>query len=96
MFDVKSRYHGLETTTYVTPDGRMIAYKRRRFVPSSSVPLTLSEVLPAQGERLDLLTARTLGDPELYWRVCDANNAMSPFELLDESGRMIRIPVPQP
>lgn len=96
MFDPKSRYYATETATFVTAEGRMIAYKRRRFVPASGAALVLGEVMPGAGERLDLLTARTLGDPEAFWRVCDANDALSPFDLLDERERAVRIPTPQP
>ena len=39
----------------------------------------------AQGDRLDLITARTLGDPEQFWRVCDANDALDPAELTDRA-----------
>jgi hypothetical protein len=95
MLDAKSRYYELDTATLVVPDGRMIAYKRRRFVPAPG-PVTLVEVTPAEGERLDLVAARTLGDPELYWRLCDANNALSPFDLAQERGRSLRVPLPQP
>ena len=28
-----------------------------------------------QGERLDNVAAQYLGDPTLFWRLCDANNA---------------------
>ena len=55
----------------------------------------LAEVLVAEGDRLDIVTARTLGDPEQYWRIADANNTLNPCELTDEVGRRIRIPVPQ-
>lgn len=96
MLDAKSRYYELETATLLAPDGRMIAYKRRRFVSSPQRPLTLSEVALAEEERLDLIAARTLGDPELFWRLCDANNALSPFDLLKERDRTLRIPLPQP
>ena len=56
----------------------------------------LAEVAVGQGDRLDLITARTLGDPEQFWRVCDANDAMDPRELTAETGRALRVPVPQP
>jgi hypothetical protein len=46
-----------------------------------------------QGERLDHLTARYLGDPTLFWRVCDANGALHPLEL-EELGRVVRIALP--
>jgi hypothetical protein len=48
-----------------------------------------------QDDRLDNITARYLGDPEQFWRVCDANNAMHPRELTEEIGRRLRIPLPQ-
>lgn len=96
MFDATSRYAGIETARTTDVRGRAIAYKRRRFLPhGDSLPL-LIEVGVEQGDRLDLITARTLGDPEHFWRVCDANNAMNPFELAAEIGRLLRVPVPQP
>ncbi len=53
------------------------------------------EITVNDGDRLDLITAKTLGDPEQFWRVCDANNAMNPFDLTAEPGRTLRVPVPQ-
>ena len=43
-----------------------------------------------------MITARALGDPEHFWRICDGNDAMNPEELTEEPGRMLLIPVPQP
>ncbi len=84
----------IEPTTTL-PDGRTVAYKRRRFAPQgASLPL-LAEVTPSQGDRLDVLTHRTLGDPEHFWRVCDANDVIDPAELTDEPGRTVRVPVPE-
>lgn len=95
MFEPTSRYYALETAQLATADGRTVSYKRRRFLPQGeSMPL-LVELAVAQGDRLDLITARTLGDPEQFWRVCDANNAMDPFDLVAEPGRALRVPVPQ-
>jgi hypothetical protein len=96
MFTFTSRYYNLETVTLTLPDGRVMAYKRRRFLPQGeSMPL-LTAVTVTEGDRLDLITARTLGDPEQFWRVADANNAMNPFDLTAEIGRSLRVPVPQP
>jgi hypothetical protein len=47
------------------------------------------------GDRLDLIAARALGDAEHFWQVCDANNAMNPFDLTAEVGSTLRIPLPQ-
>jgi hypothetical protein len=95
MFDPNSRYYNLETTTFSAPDGREIAYKRRRFLPSGEAMSLLVEVSVTQDDRLDLITARTLGDPESSWRVCDANNAMNPIDLTAEVGKVLRVPIPQ-
>lgn len=95
MFETNSRYYALETATFTMPDGRIVPYKRRRFLPRGDKMPLLVEVTVTQGDRLDLITARTLGDPEQFWRVCDANNAMNPEELTVEVGRTLRIPIPQ-
>ena len=95
MFTERSRYYNLETVSLTTTEGKVVRYKRRRFLPQGeSMPL-LVEVTVTQGDRLDLMAARTLGDPEQFWRICDANNAMIPFELLIKPGRKLRVPMPQ-
>lgn len=96
MFDPTSRYANVDTTTSVQPDGRIVAYKRRRFLPrGESLPL-LAELRVGQGERLDVLTARALGDAEQFWRICDANNAMYPPDLVADPAQRVRVPVPGP
>jgi hypothetical protein len=96
MFEPTSRYAAIETATFTTTAGRVVAYKRRRFLPPSEALPLLVEVAVQAGDRLDLITARTLGDPEQFWRVCDANNAMNPPDLTAQPGRPLRVPVPQP
>lgn len=95
MFHHTSRYYSLETAQLDTADGRKIAYKRRRFAPQSQDLPLLREAKVAQGDRLDLITHDSLGDPEQFWQVCDANDAMNPEELTAEVGRVLRIPAPQ-
>ncbi|TFW31741.1 LysM domain-containing protein [Massilia horti] len=95
MFPVTSRYYGIETATIEGPDGRPVAYLRRRFVPPPDPGPPLAEHAVVEGDRLDNVTARYLGDPEQFWRVCDANNAMQPQELTDEIGRRLRIVFPR-
>jgi nucleoid-associated protein YgaU len=95
MFEHTSRYYNIETATLTLADGRVVAYKRRRFLPQAESLQVLAEVTVSQGDRLDLITARTLGDPEQYWRICDANEAMNPPDLTDEPGEVLRVPVPQ-
>jgi hypothetical protein len=96
VFDFTSRYAAIETALHVAADGREIPYKRRRFLPPGEELPLLAEIFVLQGDRLDLVTARTLGVPEAFWRVADANNAVDPFELTEEPGRRLRVPQPQP
>jgi hypothetical protein len=44
--------------------------------------------------RPDLLAYRTLGDPEQFWRLCDANAVLRPVDLTADPGRPVRIPGP--
>ena len=95
MDDPSSRYSGTEVGMIVRPDGRTVAYRRRRFLPQGdSLPL-LAEVRAGRDERLDLFTYRTLGDPEHFWQIADANDAMRPEELTADAERMVRVPMPQ-
>lgn len=96
MFEPTSRYYSLERATFKTVDGRTVTYVRRRFLPRGEDLPLLAQVRVIEGDRLDLVTARTLGDPEQFWRVADANDAMNPFDLTATAGRVLRVPVPQP
>ena len=96
MFEPTSRYHNIEEREFKTPGGRVITYKSRRLLPAGESLPVLSEVPVKQGDRLDLITARTLGDPQQFWRICDANDVLDPLELIDIPWRRIRIPLSQP
>ncbi|CAL78126.1 conserved hypothetical protein [Bradyrhizobium sp. ORS 278] len=99
MFDHASRYANIGTTTMMLPDGRMVSYVRRRFLPRGGQMALLAEVQVAAGERIDLISNRTLGDPLAFWRICDANDAMDPqamvAEVAADANRLLRIPLPQ-
>jgi hypothetical protein len=94
MFDPTSRYYNLEEGTFTRSDGEEVRYVRRRFCPSGEALPALAEVVVTDGDRLDLLTARSLGDPTQFWRVADANHALNPFDLMEEAGRFVRVPQP--
>jgi nucleoid-associated protein YgaU len=95
MFAPNSRYASIETASLKAPDGREIAYKRRRFLPRGSDLPKLADATVAPGDRIDLIAARTLGDSEQFWRICDAADALDPADLV-EPGRTLTIPMPQP
>src|SRR5690349_20310167 len=92
MFLPTSRYYQLPTATLTDADGREIVYVRRRFVPKLRGGEALEHTV-TQGDRIDNIAARTLGNPELYWRICDANDATRPSELTEVVGRVLKIPL---
>jgi hypothetical protein len=93
-FEPTSRYFNVETAEMTIIDrdgrGRAIAYKRRRMIPSYEDQPTLAEHRVAEGDRLDNVTARYLGEPTQFWRLCDANLVLRPGEL-ESIGRVIRV-----
>jgi hypothetical protein len=92
-----SRYSGVGIAKLETAGGETIVYLRRRFVPQPERFALLREHVVTQGDRLDNITAQYLGDPEQFWRVCDANRAMRPDDLTkaEEIGRRLRITLPE-
>ncbi len=95
MFSINSRYYGVPTATLETGDGRQVVYLLRRFVPPPENFALLVEHAVTEGERVDNITAGYLGDPEQFWRLCDANGAIRPEELVETVGRRIRITLPE-
>jgi hypothetical protein len=91
-----SRYHGIATAVAIAADGRRVRYLRRRFRPDPAAFGTAAEHLVADGERLDLLGFRYLGDALAAWRIADANDALRSSELCAQPGERIRIPLPTP
>jgi hypothetical protein len=94
LFPPTSRYHGVATAQRAAADGRTVVYLRRRFVPPPQRFTLLLEHTVTEGDRLDNITARYLGDPEQFWRLCDANGVLRADELTDAVGRRIRITLP--
>lgn len=93
-FQPTSRYFSVETATFESPDGRRFRYLRRRLLPPLDRFTLIQEHLVAEGDRLDNITARYLGDAEQFWRLCDANPILRPEEM-EEIGRRIRITLPE-
>jgi len=95
MFIITSRYLNIPTAEYESPTGTKYAYLLRRFVPPPENFDLLEEHVVVSGERLDNIAAQHFGDPELFWRMCDANHAMRPQELTETIGRRLRITLPE-
>lgn len=88
MFFRGSRYTQVEDAEYTLPDGRVVRYKRARFPPETEAD---EFHVVKHHERLDRIAWLRLRDPERYWKLCDANHAMWPDELL-VPGTRLRIP----
>ena len=95
MDDPNSRYSATGTAILALPDGRTVAFRRRRFLPRGDDLPLIAEVRAGREERLDLFTYRTLGDPEHFWQIADANDAMDPEDLTAGAERLLRVPLPQ-
>jgi hypothetical protein len=94
MFPITSRYYNTKTAQFETADGKEIVYLCRRFIPPPERFDLLFEHVVTEGERLDNITFKYMGDPEQFWRICDANAVLRPDELTDTTGRRIRITMP--
>ncbi|WP_424886817.1 LysM domain-containing protein [Streptomyces sp. XH2] len=94
MFDPTSRYHALPTATWTAPDGRVVTYVRRRFLPRPGELVTVREHVVRPGDRLDRIAARHLGDPAQAWLIADAHRVLRPEELTAVPGRRLRITLP--
>ncbi len=94
-FPQNSRYYSIPTSTLETADGKVVAYLQRRFIPNADRFALLHEYTVTQGERPDTLAAKLIGDPELFWQLCDSNSVMQPDELSDTPGRVVRVTLPE-
>lgn len=94
-FPQDSRYFGFATQTYTAPNGATVTYLQRRYVPKPEKFSVIGQHAVVQNDRLDLLAALYLGDPIVYWRLCDANGALAPDDLLAVIGRILNITLPQ-
>jgi hypothetical protein len=65
-----------------------------RFIPEPASPPRLFAAVAA-GDRPDLLAHRVLGDPELFWRLCDLNGVARPADLTAEPGARVAVPAPE-
>lgn len=95
LFPPNSRYYGIQTALLETPNGRTLIYLQRRFVPQPERFYLLQLHTVSDGDRLDNLAARYFNDPELFYRLCDANRALRPEELTETPGRQLRITLPE-
>ncbi len=92
MFFRGSRYESVPEGVFTDARGRQIPYKLLRVV--AAAPSLQTHAVQAL-DRLDVIAFKYYDDPEQFWRICDANNAIDPDELTQASGRRLRITLPE-
>ncbi|MBP2477024.1 nucleoid-associated protein YgaU [Crossiella equi] len=94
LYPRTSRYHGLPVAELELADGRVVPYLGRRLLPEPQEFAQIGEHVVRQGEHVDLIAHRVLGDAGQWWRIADANPVLDVRELI-EPGRTLRITLPQ-
>jgi hypothetical protein len=94
LYPPSSRYYGIATTETTLADGRVVRHLRRRFLPDWASLVPIGEHRVGDGDRLDNLAARYLGDPLQAWRFGDANLTLRLEALVAETGGRVRITLP--
>ena len=89
-----SRYAAVPLVTAELPGQGQVVYLGRRLVPPASRFAQIGQRTVEEHQRLDQVAAALMGDPELWWRLCDANDALFPGDL-EEPGRVLRVTLPE-
>jgi hypothetical protein len=93
-FPPNSRYRNVPLVTRIAPDGTEEVYVARRIIPAMDRYRALDRVNPDAGSRIDDVAADAFGDPEQYWRICDANGDADPADATLPETRLLVIPMP--
>jgi hypothetical protein len=89
-----SRYNVIGTSTFTRRDGTVVRYLNRRIIPQPDQYTTMRQYVVVQDDRIDMVANTQMGDPLLYWILCDANAASDPDALTAEPGRVLLITLP--
>lgn len=88
MFFKGSRYERVKNYVAVDARGNRNRVKRMRRILQQPKKKATTYIVK-EGDRLDLLAYAYYGDPTKFWLICDANQAMFPYELLVPGKRII-------
>jgi hypothetical protein len=81
----------MATDTLMRPDGSIVRAVR---IPLPGPALVRGYLRRGPGQRLDLIAAHYLTDATVFWRLCNANNAMVPDALTNRD--LVGIPIDAP
>ena len=94
FFPPNSRYHTVPLRKRVRADGTAETFVGRRIIPAMERYRVLDRHRTIDDDRIDNVAAVSFGDPELYWRICDANGDAEPTDATAPAGRLLVIPLP--
>ena len=81
-----SRYQNVGKYQVADASGRTVSALKIRFVPAT--PAGYFHTVTGD-ERLDLIAYKFYRNPEKFWLIADANNAMDPEDLLEPGGQLL-------
>ena len=84
-----SRYEKVGEVETTDARGRIVRYKRTRFIDTPPVAGTH---LVTGYDRLDVLAFYSFGDVERWWLIADLNAAVHPEDVLADVGSVILMP----
>jgi hypothetical protein len=94
IFPPNSRYYNVTLRTRTRADGTSETFVGRRIIPAMERYRALDRHRTIGDDRIDGVAAASYGDPELYWRICDANGDAEPADATKPMGRLLVIPLP--
>lgn len=94
IYAPNSRYRWMPMRIVESSDGTRTEFVGRRIIPARSRYRALTHYRTAGDERIDTIAAEVFNDPELYWRICDANGDADPAIATTPAGRLVVIPLP--
>jgi hypothetical protein len=89
-----SRYARQVVQVFTGPDGEVVPYIGRRVIPVMDRYQVLDRHRTLTAERVDQVADDFYGDPQQYWRICDANGVERPAETCEPVARLLVIPSP--
>ncbi|HMO77153.1 MAG TPA: hypothetical protein PKD48_17590 [Sphingopyxis sp.] len=94
MFTLTSRYATQPVLEADRGDGVTVRYVLPRLLPDPGDMVVATRHRAVEGDRLDLLAWRHLGDPTAWWMIADANRVTHPAALPGAPGDTTAVPVP--
>lgn len=90
MFLKSSRYSGQKLVDAMLQKGRTVKAVMLRRLPRP--PGSCNPMVVKMNDRLDIIAQRQYNNPTMFWHVADANTELEANELVEETGRVIKVP----